>query len=140
MAAILIIDDSISMIAFLAQTLEGAGHVVTPAPDGKVGLALMRQQAFDLVITDLYMPEVDGLETITRAREARLFSRLIAISSSDSLVDLLPAARLLGATRTLHKPFTAPQLFEVVGAVLRLPAVQTPPSGAAAPARATRRG
>ena len=127
MATILIIDDSASMIAFLRQTLEGAGYVVTAASDGKAGLARMRAQAFDLVITDLYMPEVDGIETITRARDARLVSRLIAISSSDSLVDLLPAARLLGAQRTLHKPFAAADLLAAVQAVLRLPpAAQAP--------------
>lgn len=125
MATILIIDDSTSMITFLAHTLEGARHAVMSAQDGKIGLALMQRHPFDLVITDLFMPEVDGLETITRAREARLFSRLIAISSC-SLMNLLPTARLLGATSTLSKPFTAAQLLELVDAVLRLPPVKAP--------------
>ena len=124
MATILIIDDSASMIAFMEQTLGHAGHTVTAAKNGKEGLAQMRGNAFDLVITDLYMPELDGIETIIQARKAGPLPRLIAISSKDSIINLLPAAKMLGALKTLRKPFTAEQLLETVDAVLRLP---TPP-------------
>jgi CheY-like chemotaxis protein len=121
MASILIIDDSPSIRAFLVQTLVGAGHMVTTASDGRQGLATLQKQRFDLVITDIFMPEADGIETIRSARNAGILPRLIAISSKDSIMNLLPAAKMLGAMRTLQKPFTAPQLLEEVGAVLQLP-------------------
>lgn len=121
MVNILVIDDSVSMIAFLEHTLAGAGYQVTTAADGKLGLECMRERRFDLVITDLFMPESDGIETIRAAREANLVTRIIAISSKDSIVNLLPAARILGALRTIQKPFTAEQLLEIVAAVLELP-------------------
>ena len=142
MARILIIDDSASMIAFLEQTLNRAGHGVTTARNGKEGLELLEKRGFDLVITDLYMPELDGIETIRRARAAGLLPRLIAISSKDSIVNLLPAARMMGAMRTLQKPFTAEQLLETVSSVLLLsvPAASPvnssgPPGGAPGSAR-----
>jgi DNA-binding response OmpR family regulator len=121
MASILIIDDSPSIRAFLVQALSGAGHEVTTAPDGRKGLATLQSRRFDLVITDIFMPEADGIETIRSARRAGILPRVIAISSKDSIMNLLPAAKMLGAMRTLQKPFTAPQLLEVVGAVLQLP-------------------
>ena len=121
MASILIIDDSPSIRAFLEQTLVGAGHMVTTASDGRQGLATLQKQRFDLVITDIFMPETDGIETIRHARRAGILPRVIAISSKDSIMNLLPAAKMLGAMRTIQKPFTAPQLLEAVDAVLQLP-------------------
>ena len=121
MVHILVIDDSASMIAFLEHTLAAAAYKVTTAVNGKLGLALMRKRRFDLVITDLFMPESDGIETIRNAIGADLAPRIIAISSKDSIVNLLPAARILGALRTLQKPFTAEQLLETVATVLKLP-------------------
>lgn len=121
MATILIIDDSVSMIAFMETHLKQVGHEITTAENGKVALEHLRRRRFDLVITDIYMPEVDGIETICRARQANLLGRLIAISSKNSSVNLLPTAHALGAMRTLPKPFTAEQLIEAVNAVLQLP-------------------
>ena len=127
MPHILVIDDSTSMVAFLEQTLVQAGYEVTTAANGKLGLEQMQRCRFDLVITDLFMPESDGIETIRNARDANLLTRIIAISSKDSIVNLLPAARMMGALRTLQKPFTAPQLLETVAAVLLLPMQTLPP-------------
>jgi DNA-binding response OmpR family regulator len=121
MASILIIDDSPSIRAFLEQTLSGAGHEVTTAVDGRKGFATLQSRRFDLVITDIFMPEADGIETIRSARRAGILPRVIAISSKDSIMNLLPAAKMLGAMRTLQKPFTAPLLLETVAAVLQLP-------------------
>jgi len=115
------------MLAFLEIHLVHAGHDVTLTGDGKVALEYLGRHRFDLVITDIYMPEVDGIEIIRRAREANLVGRLIAISSANAGVDLLPTALALGATRTLPKPFTAEQLLETVNAVLQLPVSQTGP-------------
>jgi len=121
MATILVIDDSPSMVAFLETNLKRVGHEVTTACNGREGLKHMRNRPFDLVITDLYMPEVDGIETICRARKANILGRMIAISSKDSVANLLPTACALGASRSLQKPFTAEQIIEAVNAVLLLP-------------------
>jgi CheY-like chemotaxis protein len=115
---ILVIDDSTSVLQFMAQTLTTAGHSVATAADGMRGLEQMRGERFDLVITDLYMPELDGIETLRRARQEKLVTHAIAISSKDSIINLLPVARLLGARVTLQKPFTEVQLLEAVAAVL----------------------
>jgi CheY-like chemotaxis protein len=81
----------------------------------------MAAKASPLCITDIFMPEADGIETIRSARRAGILPRVIAISSKDSIMNLLPAAKMLGAMRTLQKPFTAPLLLETVAAVLQLP-------------------
>lgn len=114
MSRIIVIDDSSSVRGFIAHTLSAAGHSVATAADGRQGLNLLRTHRFDLVITDLYMPEVDGLEMIRQARHDHLAPRLIAISSNDSIMDLLPVAQLFGAQATLMKPFTEQQLLALV--------------------------
>lgn len=122
MPTILIVDDSASIRAFLAQALQSHGHQVTVTADGKAALAQLQLQRFDAIITDIYMPEVDGLELIKHCRAAGLLSRVIAISSAEADVDLLPVARVLGAARTLRKPFAASELLKAVDWVLRHPA------------------
>lgn len=128
MASILIIDDSPSIRLFLERALATAGHEVTTAPDGRQGLAVLHSRHFDLVITDIFMPESDGIETIRKARQSGVLPRVIAISSKNSIMNLLPAAKMLGAMRTLQKPFTAEQLLATVDSVLLLPAPVPPPS------------
>jgi CheY-like chemotaxis protein len=134
MAHILIIDDSASIRVFLEQTLTGAGHTVHAAADGREGLVQLQHERFDLVITDLYMPEADGLETLRTARAQGRLPRAIAISSQNTIMNLLPAARLLGADASLQKPFTAEQLLRAVNEVLALPPV-TPAAGTGAAGR-----
>lgn len=121
MAKILIIDDLASIRLFLEQVLAKAGHTVRAAPDGRHGLAALREERFDLVITDLYMPESDGLEMLREARATGLLPRTIAISSQDSIMDLRPIARHLGATEALLKPLDARQLIQTVDRVLATP-------------------
>lgn len=121
MSRIIVIDDSSSVRGFIAHTLSTAGHSVATAANGRRGLDLLRSDHFDLVITDLFMPEVDGLETIKQARRDHLVPRLIAISSKDAIMDLLPVARLFGAQATLWKPFTEKQLLATVDDLLSRP-------------------
>lgn len=118
MAKIIVIDDSSSVRGFIAHVLSNAGHSVATAVNGRRGLELLRLEHFDLVITDLYMPEVDGLETIKQARQGRLAPRLIAMSSKDSIMNLLPVAQLFGADATIQKPFNEAQLLKLVAEVL----------------------
>ncbi len=69
MTRILIIDDDTQILDMLRQTLEREGHEVVNASDGKEGLRLYREKATDLIITDLIMPEKEGIETINEKRK-----------------------------------------------------------------------
>jgi len=95
MARILVIDDSASALELAGQILRQAGHEVVTAESGKQGVSILASQALDLVITDIYMPEEDGLEVIRNARRSRPGLRVLAMS-----VDLLAAVEscLRGST------------------------------------------
>jgi DNA-binding NtrC family response regulator len=120
MARILIIDDDEQMRLMLQQMLTRAGHRVDPAANGLEGLALYRSHPADLIITDLIMPEKEGLETIIEFRREFPLAKIIAISGGGRVgsMDFLPLARRLGAARTLAKPFEREQLVEAVEEVL----------------------
>jgi CheY-like chemotaxis protein len=118
MAVILVIDDSASCLQAIAQTLETAGHEVLTAGSGTEGLQILRQRAPDLILTDIYMPEKDGLEVIQAARQSSPGVQLIAMSGMVPELDMLPAAKLLGAVQTLSKPFGPERLLGIVNRVL----------------------
>lgn len=120
MAAVLIIDDDSGVRRMMRLALTKAGHAVTEASDGAAGLALFRRQPADLVITDLYMPNQDGIETIQQLREEFPSSRILAISGGAVLgtTDALTDARLFGADATLAKPFAADELVAAADRVL----------------------
>lgn len=112
MATILIIDDEEGIRALLRTTLQAAGHEVTEAPNGRIGLELYRQRRTDLVITDLAMPELNGLGVILALTREFLDAKVIAISGGET--NDLDVAKLLGARRTFHKPFSMTQLLDAV--------------------------
>jgi DNA-binding response OmpR family regulator len=114
-ATILVIEDDTEIRELFAEILTDAGHEVLTAADGAVGLALYERYRPTLVITDLLVPGISGLEIIERLRpDPRV--KIIAISGSG--VANLEAARRLGAARTFHKPFAIDDLTEVVRQVL----------------------
>lgn len=104
MARILVIDDEAPIRALLTSVLESAGHDVTEAATGREGLAVYRQRPADLVIVDLLMPELSGLETILELTREFLNVKVITISGMADDQSLLKA-RLLGARQSFHKPF-----------------------------------
>jgi len=119
MARILIIEDDLGVRSMLRKVLEGAEHEVIEAGDGKKGLDLFRQKAVDLVITDIVMPEKEGLETILELRQADPAVKIIAISGGDSKgYDYLASAQRFGALRTFHKPFVIWELLKTVQEML----------------------
>ena len=120
MARILIIDDEDELRSMLRQMLEQAGHEVTEAVNGAEGIKLYEQDPPDLIITDIIMPEKEGVETIIALRRADPDLPIIAISGGGRLeaTDFLPMAGKLGARRTLSKPFRRDQLLEAVGECL----------------------
>ena len=118
MAKILIIDDSASMLALLEQMLREEDYAVTIASSGAEALEILSQNPIDLVITDIYMPALDGLEVMRLARAMKLNVPFIAISSQVSPQNKFIPARGLGAQISLQKPFAREQLIEAVEAVL----------------------
>lgn len=105
MATILLVDDSESIRAMLAATLAAAGHDVATATDGRHALRLLRHLRFQVVVTDIYMPEADGLEVISALARCEPRPAIIAMSSVHGDFDMLEFARRFGAVATLRKPF-----------------------------------
>jgi CheY-like chemotaxis protein len=120
MARILVIDDDPDMRALLEQTLKSAGHEVALAADGREGLEQYRAKPAGLVITDLYMPNQGGLETIMELRRRFPEVVIIAISGKPEAGTMLSIAQKLGAVEVLQKPFVADELLAAVGKALRI--------------------
>jgi DNA-binding response OmpR family regulator len=120
MARILVIDDEESVRTLLRMVLEQVGHTVIEARGGTEGLALFSQARVDLVITDLVMPDTDGLEVLRELGRMDPSLKILAISGGD--VDrgavYLNTARLMGAATVLAKPFGAAQLRAAVNELL----------------------
>jgi DNA-binding response OmpR family regulator len=121
MARILVIDDMAPVRATWRDILEDAGHEVFDAPDGEKGLTLATREPIDLVLTDLFMPDKDGIETIRELRRTRPEIRIIAISGNIARggQSFLRMARNLGADYTLSKPIEQQQLVAAVDYVLQ---------------------
>ena len=113
---ILVIEDDDQTRHMLAEMMRRAGYEVLEAPDGRVGVELFRTERVDLVITDILMPEKDGLETIRDMKRESPDVRIIAISGGGrtGLLDFLPVARRLGANRTFAKPTDRRELLSAV--------------------------
>lgn len=117
---ILIIDDDVQVRALLRAALSPHGYEVVLAADGQAGVRAYREAPADLVITDVFMPEKDGLEAITELRAANPNLKIIAMTGGGSagLGGMLHMATLLGAECTLSKPFTPSELVATVKRVL----------------------
>lgn len=109
---ILVIEDDASVRVLLAQILEDAGYQTYEAANGREGLEQFRAKPMDLVITDLEMPEMNGLDLILELTRAFLDVKVIAMSGHSS--DELQTARLLGARQTFAKPLDLSMLLRAV--------------------------
>jgi CheY-like chemotaxis protein len=121
MAKVLVVDDEELVCSLLVDMLEAEGHQVRTAGDGRQALAAMRQEVPDLLITDLIMPEKEGLELITTLRQRGIGMKILAISGGSRFVDpvdQLKAARLLGADLCMAKPIEYPEFLAVVSRLL----------------------
>src|SRR5205814_9137865 len=122
MARILVIDDEEDSRALVRQALESDGHEVIPATDGAEGLALQRERPADLVITDIFMPEADGIETIHKLKTDFPKVKVIAMSGGGRSSSMLDAVRTtasaLGIDAFLRKPFDFGTLLQSVRRVL----------------------
>jgi len=111
---VLVIEDNGDMRNLLRLVLEDAGHDVLTATHGKEGLAYVNGHRVDVVVTDLFMPEMDGIEVIAALRQQFPGVRIVAMSGRPG-VDYLPVARELGAAQILRKPFEMDELLSAVG-------------------------
>lgn len=120
MALILVIEDEAQVSALIVRVLAQAGHTVAESRDGNEGLARIGAEEPDLVITDLLMPNRDGLETIMQIKRERPRIKVLAISGGDSFVghSYLEVAKTLGADEVLRKPFRRAALLEAVERLL----------------------
>lgn len=120
MARILVIDDDAPTRHLLRQMLERAGYDVIDACNGREGLQRYQEIPADLVITDILMPEQEGLETIGELRRLSPEVQILAISGGGCRVtqDFLPLAEKLGAQRVLRKPISRQELLATVCALV----------------------
>ncbi len=120
MARILVIDDEPRIRNAVRRSLESAGHEVVEAEDGKVALRMYAGNPTDVVISDIYMPHMDGIEFLIRLHEAFPEARVITMSGGGHLAKekLLSASGTLGAVVTLEKPFGTADILAAVDEAL----------------------
>jgi CheY-like chemotaxis protein len=128
MARIVIIEDDEALRPALLRTVEKLGHEAVAEPDGKAGLGRVRAWPPDLVITDMIMPEKEGVETIRELRRDFPAVKIIAISGGGrgSSADYLNFAKKFGAAATLAKPFSRDELRAVIDRTLAPPPADAP--------------
>jgi len=117
MARILLIDDDPGILTLLETVLSGNCHNVQTANNGRDGLRLLEENLFDVVITDIVMPEIDGFEVIMAIKDMRLHPRIIAISGGSAGIPkdgLMMVANAMGVHRILPKPISIDELLEAV--------------------------
>ena len=121
MATILLIEDNEPLAEVMTHALKRAGYDVLNATTGRAGTDLLRVRAADLVITDIVMPDQDGIETVMWIRQHQPHLPVIAISgdSPRHAPLYLTVTQKLGVLRTLQKPFSADVLLRAVDEVLR---------------------
>ena len=119
LANILIVDDSAVMRQMVSHTLKQAGHSVTAANDGKAALTIASKEKFELVITDINMPVMDGLTLIRELRSLPnyQFTPLLTLTT-ESGTDKKAEGKAAGATGWIVKPFNPDQLLGVIQRVL----------------------
>ena len=112
---VLLIDDEPALRQVIRRMLESAGHQVVEAQNGRTGLQTFQAAPFDAVVTDIIMPEQEGVETIAEMRKVNKSVRIVAISGGGiKRLDVLGLARRLGADATLPKPFRKEDLLSCV--------------------------
>jgi two-component system chemotaxis response regulator CheY len=119
MASILVVDDSTTMRQMVAFTLSSAGHEVTEAPDGNQALTKAKTKKFDLVITDVNMPGMNGIDLVQSLRalpECKFIP--ILVLTTEAGAELKQKGKSVGATGWIVKPFNPEVLLETLKKVL----------------------
>ena len=120
---IMVVDDNASIREAVCEMLEQAGYETISVENGRLAAQKHRSYPVDLIITDLFMPDTDGLEVIYQFRHEFPDVKIIAVSGGGSrgLVELLSVAKKMGAQRALMKPFSWEQLIAAVEELLEPP-------------------
>jgi CheY-like chemotaxis protein len=120
MKRILIIDDDLNMRETIREILSVENYEIVITADGKEGISLHRLRAFDLIITDIIMPDMDGIEIIIELKKNHKDTKIIAISGGGYYYadDYLETARALGANTVIEKPFENEELTNTVNNLL----------------------
>jgi DNA-binding response OmpR family regulator len=123
MAKIIVVDDEPSILLMLKKMLEKVGHEVDTASNGNEGIILFEKNKHDLLITDIIMPEKEGMETIIELRKKYPDLKIIAISGGGRISPegYLPGAKLLGANMVFQKPLVQKEFLEAVAILLNEP-------------------
>ena len=121
MASILLVDDNNELRAVIERALRAVGHDVYTAMNGKAALAILPKVKYDLVLTDIVMPEMEGLELIRSIRKIDPTAKIIAMSGggSGTAENYLVLAKNFGAAAALEKPFPLDLLAKTIDEVLR---------------------
>ncbi|MCH8134397.1 MAG: response regulator [Proteobacteria bacterium] len=120
MSQVLIVDDSHSIRELLCSVLRKAGFDVTSAIDGKEGLKTARKGSYDLVITDINMPEMDGIELLGKLRKLPEYAfKPILILTTEFSQEMKQRGKDAGATGWLVKPFDPEKLIEVISRIIK---------------------
>lgn len=127
MADLVIVDDDAAVRRLFRDVLEGAGYGVFEAASAKEALRIVRARSIDLVITDILMPDMDGLELTRQLHREFPAVKIIAMSGGQQDIDYCGVARLLGAHEALLKPVAVQRLLDTVAGLLPTPA-DGPPS------------
>jgi len=117
MANVLLVDDEPLVVEALSSAIRSKGHTCVTASDGIEGLKKFSQTCFDLVITDIIMPEKEGIELILQMRRKMPDTRIIAISGGGRTggnIEVLRMAEQLGAMASLKKPIRLDEFFSVL--------------------------
>lgn len=119
MASILVVDDSTTMRQMICFTLTSVNHAVTEAPNGVEGLKLAINGKFDLVVSDINMPEMNGIEMVKAIRALPAYkSTPILMLTTESQVEEKQKGRAAGATGWIVKPFNPQALLDILDKVL----------------------
>lgn len=121
MTRILVIDDNSGIRQLLRATLEDTGYEVVEADNGRTGLERLDEETFSVIVCDIMMPEMDGLEAIREIREKHGQTKIVAISGGGTFgqTHFLKMAETLGADRHLRKPFEPDDLVATIQDLLK---------------------
>ena len=116
MTRILVVDDDENVLKVLSRALERFGYEVLTAKDGRECVTMFQSSPTDLVICDIFMPRMDGLEVLMQLRKSHPDVKLIAVSGGGvrMKLDVLPLAEILGADATLEKPYDIDDLLRTI--------------------------